>query len=71
MSQQTKPNSQLQCCHCKSEQRVNFGRALKAGWPECCGETMMLVSHTADIGAEVRRTMNEQLHAVAHKKAGG
>ena len=55
-----KPNSQLRCRHCKGEGRVNFGSALQSGWPTCCGETMMLVSHTVDIGAEVRRTISKQ-----------
>lgn len=56
-----KSNAQVQCRHCKREARVNFGDSLKSGWPECCGETMMLVSHTADIEKEVGRVIAEHL----------
>ncbi len=54
-------NSYLQCRHCQRERHTNFGYALRNGWPECCGATMMLMSYTADIDEEVRRAIHEQL----------
>ena len=54
-----KKNSRVECRHCGASQQVDFGRCLRHGWPECCGETMMLLSTKANIGAAVGEIVKE------------
>ena len=42
-------NALVQCQTCGKEEEVNFGYCLFNGWPKCCGYTMRLVKHNADI----------------------
>lgn len=53
MSDVSGENSVVVCQTCRSTQDVDFGKCLRSGWPECCGQTMRLISTTADIGAAV------------------
>jgi hypothetical protein len=36
-------DSQVRCLRCGREARVSLRLCLKDGWPECCGQTMLLV----------------------------
>lgn len=35
--------SQVKCLKCGRKQEVDTAMCFRAGWPECCGETMRMV----------------------------
>lgn len=44
----------VQCKKCGRTQYLKFANGLKNGWSKCCGYTMPIVFHKADIEKSVR-----------------
>ncbi len=46
-------DTKVQCRNCQRSERVRFATCLQRGWPECCGEAMLLIDTTASVSAAV------------------
>ena len=47
------PDTVVECKKCKKKRSVDFGDAIRYGWPKCCDQTMTLLKTDADIEKEV------------------
>ena len=51
----------VQCKKCGKKQYLMFVNGLKNGWSKCCGETMPIIEHHADIEEAVKQIIKEAI----------